>query len=214
MIRRSKGTNCAEFKRGPTEGSINGRYNFIVITEKLVGKKRLRNFFFLSNNYFIKFYQICIFFSPSHMQAPSWEGSRPSRAGATALKPSMPLADIDWHFCRPCAPGRPALCTGGSALQEGEWQALLGAKALAPFPCPFVHTPKTGLGAEEDGHDHRCGSVPGHPGLPWVQQQTHLRMGLSNGGTREAGGGRGSLAQGSGQRGGVVSVRDQPEENE
>ena len=107
MIRRSKGTNCAEFKRGPTEGSINGRYNFIVITEKLVGKKRLRNFFFLSNNYFIKFYQICIFFSPSHMQAPSWEGSRPSRAGATALKPSMPLADIDWHFCRPCAPGRP-----------------------------------------------------------------------------------------------------------
>ena len=59
-------------KEAPLRCSINERYNFIVITEKSVKKKKKDYqtvgffFFFFRNNYFIKSYQICIFF-PSSM---------------------------------------------------------------------------------------------------------------------------------------------------
>lgn len=138
---------------------------------------------------------MCISF-PFSWRASSRAGSRPGRAGSS---PCMPCSAGTCTRAGPCP--RDQLCAAGLCPAEGERRALLGADTLAPFFCPCVHPPKTGLGQKRvNAFTHR--GVSAGTATPAVGPATCLRTELSAGRSREAGAELVSLAHRA-QGGGV-----------
>lgn len=119
----------------------------------------------------------------SFLMAGIFPGRKQTRQGRQ--QPLHALLSRHVHSSRP-APQRDQLCAAGLCPAEGERRALLGADTLAPFSCPCVHPPKTGLGQKRvNTFTHR--GVSAGTATPAVGPATCLRTELSAGRSREAG---------------------------